>query len=137
MTAVRLRYNQARVLWFGTTTKLVPGVNRLREARFAELKNHPLFLKKVESGVIQILDGLPEEQPVQVTTSIKPQQQQDEQPRKRGRRTIEDIIAEVNDTFDHAALKEWMLHKNDSVKAAAKARLKAVGPSDPVPQKKR
>lgn len=122
---VKVRYNAVNLLFFGQT-RLMPGVNRLSDSVYENISHHPKWKSKVKSGVIVILEKiLPE---VSVTKKVKDPVATE--PRKRGRRSIDDLIAEINDTFDYEAMKEWAQHKNSSVRAAAEARLVTIGPSE-------
>jgi hypothetical protein len=125
MGYVKVRYNAANVLFFGDL-RLLPGINKIRGELYDHHSRSPKWQSRVKSGLISVVEDDREVEVKKVNTQPKPEKKPK---RAAGRPKIDDIIAEINDTFSLDAVKEFLSHKNEQVRAAAEARLVVIGPS--------
>lgn len=128
MSYVKVRYNAANVLFFGQI-RLLPGINKIRGELYDHHSKNPKWQRKAQAGLISFIEDLRGEKEIEINQ--KPVAQEPKKPKRAaGRPKIDDIIAEINDTFSVDAVKEFLAHSNEKVQAAAKARLSVIGPSE-------
>lgn len=125
---VKVRYNNPSVMIFGRV-KIMPGINHIDDDVFKEIASHPQFKSKLDAGIFSVLGDvkIDFEETKNITSKVEKSVKS-----RRGRRSIDDIIAEINDTYDLKLLKQWLSAKNKDVVAAAKKRMEIVGPSEPL-----
>lgn len=51
-----IRYNGKNILYFNFTRKFFPGINEVTESELIALQSHPLFKKRFETGVLELVD---------------------------------------------------------------------------------
>lgn len=120
---IRVRYKSPSVYNFGQV-RLLPGINRVDEKNYKSVSTHPMWQKRVASGVIVILDEVESPAASSAAVEAKPKKS------SSSRRSAEDIIAEISDTFDHKTLSIYAEHRNKKIAEAARQRLAVVGPTE-------
>jgi len=83
-----VRYNGKNILYFNFTKKFFPGINEVTESELVALQNHPLFVKRFESGVLELIKEEKKKSP-----------------------SIKENIKLIQEVYDVDLLKKMMAHE--------------------------
>lgn len=133
---VQLKYKGQNYVVFGRT-RINTGMNEIPDAEFYRLMKSPLFSSRVQSGVFQVPEGFPLEQPkpakkVEKEASKDEGHEDDEQEEEGSDRlSVKQTLKVIRDSED-ADYLQGLIDKDDrqKVKDAAQKRLESLDSSD-------